>query len=955
MARFNESVIALKIARRSVRRNKLQSFLIVAIISVPVFLASALLTFDASTKSTTPEQIKFELGLAQAKYEVQFSPNKNLAQKPDEFFLQEIIPDGTAARNELVDIHQVLPNIELFPISKTEAIFKTASGLGPVSVNLGKIWNPALLNHGPVSLVSGVVPQNDHEVLVTPSALKRFGIELGDTISTENGLNFKVVGTLRDYSESSTADVVFASDQGSLASQRSNTFYYQIGGKSPSWADVRKLNQQGIAVLSRSVLFNPPTPDEQALGSNSGGSGILAVLSLMLFLVPLGLLPVVVLAGSAFAFGARRQTRTLAVMASLGAIQRTLQNVTIASGVWLGLLGGLSGVVIAVLFVAVFGPYIVTQSFAVEPAWIQYPGFHIPWAFLILLVVASSLLGAISSYLPARKASRVNILATLRGQRIEGQVRARTGVGALVILILGLAMVFVSSLLLTFAATLPMVSTSDDENRNLLQRFAIYGQLAGGIVTVIGFMVGRGWILRGIRAVMSRLGNRFKFAGRDLLFNRSRYAPVLSSVLVVYFVGSLILSASFGPMQKQAMDSAKDQAFLSGQYNYTFPVTINRDERNPDSYLSALPSKQSAEYTRNLINQTGAFSSVAVITSTPSFLYGNTVNSYDGQGNFVEAFNVTLPHVIFNPDVVCSYQPFSSSHENYVKEHQDQQSTEDMYDDPPGCVNAMDLNRTIVVGDEKTLAVISDRNDTEAEKVLNNGGIVVFSRLYDFKGIAKIRWTKELDYSMENNFDTSKSVRSEDLPSYLMPNIASSNLRFGAIISPETAAKLGIEAYPMAVLANTESPISAEVSDKLMGRGIWFERYATQNPEALAWIITWAAGIFVLLATSIALGLSQIEAAADKRTLAALGAPKSFRARMVASQAFALTITGALFGGGVGIAVGLTLVMSGNISNFALPLPQVLTLLAGVPVLASFAFWVFTPRELNFASRQSLD
>jgi putative ABC transport system permease protein len=166
---------------------------------------------------------------------------------------------------------------------------------------------------------------------------------------------------------------------------------------------------------------------------------------------------------------------------------------------------------------------------------------------------------------------------------------------------------------------------------------------------------------------------------------------------------------------------------------------------------------------------------------------------------------------------------------------------------------------------------------------------------------------------------------------------------------------LGIEAHPVAVLANSESPISAEASDSLMAKGIWFERYAAPDPESLAWFITWVAGLFVLLATSIALGLSQIEAAADKRTLAALGAPKSFRARMVASQAFALTITGAFLGGGVGIAVGLTLVMSANVSDLELPITQVLYLLVGVPVLAALMFLVFTPRKLNFTSRQSLD
>ncbi len=953
MSRFNESVIAIKIAQRSVKRNKLQSFLIIAIIAVPVFLVSALLTLDASTKSTVSEQLKYELGDAVAKYEVQYSPNKNLAQNPDLLQLQEIIPDGTATRGELVDIHQVLPKTNLVAVTKTDAIFKTASGIGPISVFLGESWNPAFLNKGPVTLIEGSVPEGSNEVLVTPSALKRFGVQLGETISTESGLEFKVVGTMRDYSTSTSADIVFAMDKSIPNVSGSSSFYYQLSGDSPSWKEVVKLNQQGIAVLSRSVLLNPPVTEEQLLEENSGGASLFAIFSVLLFLVPLGLLPVVVLAGSAFAFGARRQTRTLAVMASLGASRNTLQNVTVTSGIWLGLLGGLSGVVLGVLLVAFFGPSLVTRSFAVQPTWNQYPGFHIPWMFLIILVIASGVLGAVSSYLPARKASRVNILATLRGQRSEGQVRARTGVGALVLLLAGLAVVIFSSMLFTYALNMPKEAVSAYERADGLKRLAVYGQLAGGIITVIGFMVGRGWILRGIRAVISRFGKQFNFAGRDLLFNRSRYAPVLSSVLVVYFVGAMILSVSHGPMQKQAIENAKQQTMLPGQYNYMFPLNNDGAEPTPEKYLASIPSLQTAEYRKNMITQTGAFTNAAVITATPDFYYGAA--SRDSAGNFLESFNFTMPHVIFNPETVCYSQAISSHHEAFMKEHADVKDWENYINYPPGCANIIEMNRTIVVADVKTLQTISNRVDPNAEQTLTAGGVVVFSRVFDFNGTAKIRWTKESEYSMENNFDSSNASKAVDLKSYVVPGMVSESLRYMAIISPETAAKLDIQAYPVAVLANTEAPISTEVTDELMGKGIWFERFTADDPNALAWLVTWVAGIFVLLATSIALGLSQIEAATDKRTLAAIGAPKSFRSRMVATQAFALTFTGAALGGGVGIAVGLTLVTSASISDLVLPWPQVVTLLLGVPMLAAFIFWVFTPKNLKYEVRQALD
>ena len=952
MSRLNESLIALKIAQRSVRRNKLQSILIIAIIAVPVLLVSALLTLDASTKSTTSELLKYELGTAAAKYEVQLSPNKNLAQKPNELQVQEIVPNGTGTRNDLVDIHSVLPNVELISLSKTQEMFKTAAGIGPVSVFLGETWNPAFLNKGPVRLLEGSVPASTSEVLVSPSALKRFGVKIGETISTEKGSVFKVVGILRDYLTPSSDDIVFAPASAQFGDTSNSTDYYQLSGTGPTWKEVLKLNQQGIAVLSRTVLLNPPPAGEQVLDSGSNSAVLFSLFSILLFLVPLGLLPVVVLAGSAFAFGARRQTRTLAVMSSLGASRKTLQNVTVTSGIWLGLIGGISGVILGSVFVALFGPVMVTQSFSIEPSWLQYPGFHIPWLYLIILVLGSGLLGAISSYLPARKASRVNILATLRGQRTEGRVRARTGVGALVLLVSGFAVVVLSSLLFTYAVNLPAVAMAEYERKQLIRQLAVYGLLAGGIITVIGFMVGRGWILRGIRAVIGRWGKQFNFAGRDLLFNRSRYAPVLSSVLVVYFVGGLVLSASYGPMLKQAISNASQQNFLPGQYNYVFPVNNGTQAPTPEAYLASIPTLKTAEYSKNLISQTEAFTNVTVISATPDFIYG--VASRDDQGNFLNSFNVTMPHVIFNPDAVCGYQPFSSHNDAYLKKTKGLNG-QNFGEYPRGCINVLNLNRTIVVANVKALRTILNREDGRAEQTLNDGGVVLLNRLFDFNGTAKIRWTKELEYSMENNFNSSKASKSVDLPSYLVPGLVSSSLRYSSIISPETASKYGIKAYPVAVLANTNKPISVEVTDQLMGKGIWFERFTIDDPNSLSWIVTWAAGIFVLLATSIALGLSQIEAAADKRTLAAIGAPKAFRARMVATQAFALTFTGAVLGGGTGIAVGVTLVTTANMSDIVLPWPQVLILLVGVPVLAAIGFWVFTPRNLKYEVRQSLD
>jgi len=956
MSKFQETATALKIASRSMKRNRLQSSLIIAIIAVPVMLVSALLTFDASTTSTPSEQIKYQLGDSQALYEVQQSPSKNLAQMPASLQIQEIVQEGMIHRDNLVDLTTVLPIKSLISISRTEETFKTKSGIGSISVFVGESWNEKFLDKGPVTLVGGSTPKRPGEVMVTPSALKRFGVNIGDHIYSELGQKLTVVGTLRDNSTTSSTDIVFVQEGDAEAGITPSTkYFYQLDGQSPSWAEVLKLNQQGVAVLSRQVLLNPPSADELPI-QNGSSVPFVALFSVLLFLVPLGMLPVIVLAGSAFAFGARRQTRTLAVMASLGANRKTLQNLTLTSGLWLGFLGGSVGAILGVLTVAFFGPAMATRSFQIQPAWITYPGFHVPWLLLGLVVVGSSILGAISSYLPARRASRVNILATLRGQRLEGHVRARSGVGALIMLLIGIAVVFLSVSLFLYAHALPTKEMADYETRQALMQIAVYGQLFGGILTVIGFIVGRGWILRGIRTALSPLGKRANFAGRDLLFNRTRYAPVLSSVLVVYFVGALILSVSFGPMQKQALQMQSVQSYLPGQYQYDFPNYFGEEKSvTAAEIMAGFVTAKEANYKEKIMKDSAAFTGVSVINATAD-LYGSGY-SRDLDGNMKAEFDISMPHVLFNPESICYYQPLSSHYVSFTNTHKDSQSG-DYLNYPSGCVNLMEPSRTLVVGDVKMLRVIANRTDAKAEETLQSGGVVVFSKLYDFNGTAKVRWLKESEYSRENNYSSQNASRSVDLESYLVPGLSSPNYRYAAMISQETAASLGIEAAPIAVLANSVQPPSNEVLDLLRGKGIYLNSYADNaGPDAnsFAWATTWVIGLFALLATVIALGLSQIEAAADKRTLAAIGAPKSFRSRMVAIQAFSLTSVGALLGGFVGLAVGVTLVVSSNVSEFTLPWPQLVTLFVGIPVLAAAIFWVFTPRKLAYEARQPLD
>ncbi len=129
-----------------------------------------------------------------------------------------------------------------------------------------------------------------------------------------------------------------------------------MGDEPVTWRQIQQLNTEGVAVLSRAVLLNPPAPDERA--SQASYAGGLDPSSYYLFAAlagALALLEVGLLAGAAFAVGAKKQQRSLALLAASGAERGTIRLVVAAGGLWLGgaagVLGGLLGIACATLTV----------------------------------------------------------------------------------------------------------------------------------------------------------------------------------------------------------------------------------------------------------------------------------------------------------------------------------------------------------------------------------------------------------------------------------------------------------------------------------------------------------------------------------------------------------------------------------------------------------------------------
>jgi putative ABC transport system permease protein len=167
--------------------------------------------------------------------------------------------------------------------------------------------------------------------------------------------------------------------------------------------------------VSRHVLRHPPGPAE-SYPEFAGGQG--PSLGVPALVGGLALLEIVLLAGPAFAVGARRRRRELALVAAAGGTPGHLRRIVLADGIVLGALAAAGGLAIGVAAAAAGRPLIEEHL-----AHIRSGGFRVFPAALAGLAGLAMVTGVLAALVPAWIASRQDVVAALAGRR--GIIRSR--------------------------------------------------------------------------------------------------------------------------------------------------------------------------------------------------------------------------------------------------------------------------------------------------------------------------------------------------------------------------------------------------------------------------------------------------------------------------------------------------------------------------------------------------
>ncbi|WP_394813363.1 ABC transporter permease [Streptomyces johnsoniae] len=491
-------------------------------IALPILSVTAADLAFRSGELSQAEQLTRQMGSADAEF-VLANGSGPVLQSPDGEMEYHLEGDGWEDARErpadevAAELAALLPpGTDVYSNESVEGVVHSRAGLMTATIREFDATNPVA--DGPFTLLRGHYPQEPGEVAATQAFLDESGLRVGSELRVKDGeRGYRITGAYERPDALRTAEVLARPgavlplpESAGAGGYMSRTAYLaDVPEGGVTWDMVVAANERGFTADSKAVLAAPPPDSEVPLYAEEDWSGYsdpgadAEAVAIVITVVSLIILEICLLAGPAFAVGARRSRRQLGLIGANGGDRRHLRAVMLASGVVLGAVAAVIGVTVGILLTLAARPLIENQLGSRFGAW----DFRIPElagiAFLAVLV------GLLAALVPAVGAARSSVLESLTGRRgVRRAGRVLPVVGA-VALVLGAALAIVGGLTLDSTVVVAVGS--------------VIAEL--GLVALTPFLVG----------VFGRLGRWLplspRLALRDAARNRGRSAPAVAAVL----------------------------------------------------------------------------------------------------------------------------------------------------------------------------------------------------------------------------------------------------------------------------------------------------------------------------------------------------------------------------------------------------------------------------------------
>ncbi|MCE7079770.1 FtsX-like permease family protein [Streptomyces sp. ST2-7A] len=935
MKRLHMWRATLRIARRDAWRAKGRSALVVAMIALPIIGATGLDVALRSAELDTGERLAREMGTADA-HLLNLGFGEPIEQEPlDRVSVHGISSDREAtteedARRELdIALAGALtdpPERVVTDASAAPVVVTTATGVTTVEVRELPAEDP--LTKGMLTLLDGRFPSAAGEVAVTEAFLKHGGLKLDSTIrfpDLGDGAH-RITGVYEMPSELNRVQLL--TPPGTLIPELSEhelleeidfRFLVSVPGGVP-WDEVLKANEAGWLVTSRLVHHDPP-PDDQVPAYSQGrwqgpglGTEAFAVVGVVVALV---IMEICLLAGPAFAVGARRSRRMLGLVGANGGDRRHIRAIMLGGGLVLGLVAAVVGVVLGILLMLVTRPWLEGQ------VGTRFGSLDLRPLELAGIGALAVLTGLIAALIPALLAARTPVLQSLtgrRGVRRAGRVLPLVGAAAFV---LGAAL----ALLGGFALNDPVAVGAG----------AIVAQL--GLVAMTPVLVG----------MFGRLGRFLPLGGRlalrDAVRNRSRTAPAVAAVLAAV-AGSVTLATYYGS------DEAQREAGYKFLVPYGTVILSAGDER-------ALPALSRARETVEAHVETTMRADLGRLVADEKFCE-EWERGQAGCG---------LVRLMIPVENRCDEEMMRRAGESIPWLCERENGYHSAFSDQvlvggPEVLRAlgMDDRRALdAVGKGKAVvfhpkALWTDTPGNEPVDGIGGEVVVALSSAETIRAETEMRhahWeamdteTSSADTPAahtvtvpgkgesvplgdgEANAPTLPAERMEPLPAvYVDPgeDMVETFSRLTVLVPPTMVYEAELPVVDYATLWSTgEPPTDAQwqaVEEALRsiphGPETFVERGYLGETEIVLLIIALFAGVVTVGAAGIATGLARADSEADLATLAAVGAPPGVRRTLMGMQCAVIAGMGVVLGSMSGLIPGIALVVAEHRERFAM-------------------------------------
>ncbi|MFC5662453.1 FtsX-like permease family protein [Kitasatospora misakiensis] len=892
--------VALRIARRDALRAKGRSALVVAMVALPVLgVAGADVVFRSAELDPAEKAVRV---MGKSAAELRFLERGGVVlQAPDpadDFHLTQAEetkkengqPAYTPEQRRSLDTDPVeiarglLPGAVLVPLREGPyVVTSTAEGLTNVRVTEADLADPVW--NGRYNIVKGRAPAADHEVAATQDFLDSSGLKIGDR-TAPRGLEatpYTITGVAEHPGEL-RATVLFARP-GTLLDKLAKLPGADTGGRGRSadeavshwlvklpaggavdWPKVMEFNKYGFTVASRAVFLDPPARSDVPLnayraGQGGGSTPFFDRTSVVILgtVVGMALLEIVLLAGPAFAVGARRSRRQLGLLAAGGGEQAHVRAVVLGGGVVLGLTGAFVGLVAGLGLVALL------RTQAEDYAGSRFGHLDVQPVDLLGILLVGLVTGLLAAVVPAVQASRQDVVAALTGRDTLKPPSRKLA-------LLGLLMLGGGSALALLGATGGFGSRS----------LAVLGGSAIaelGMVALTPYLVG----LFGRIGRWLPLGPRL--ALRDSVRHRGRTAPAVAAVMAAV-AGSVAV----------------------GVY---VASTVEQQRRE---YVAAGPANAVI-----LANGWGAASDGAMLPQ----LRGAVQNSVPALGPRADIQRVNYQGDCMTGANQCGHASLALPPERQCpiwdrKQRQTlpQEEIERLRRDDPRCRESY-ISRgssfgSIQSGDATLLRNLYGITDPAAGAAIAAGKAVVLDERYVKDGKVSFELTEPYpDQPMTEDFEPASHTVTLDAVYVASPLKPGANAVIGAdavrrlglttteagsVWLPDSAPSDGAEQKARAALAKLADSTEFDV-----------ERGFRSSGDLISLGLTVFAGLVALGAAGIATGLAAADSQRDLTTLAAVGAAPRIRRTLSGFQCGVIAAMGALLGAAAGIVPAVAL------------------------------------------------